>query len=319
MASQTADQSGQATEQTLAHYKRLAAAEPGLLIVEYSFVHLSGKSETQQLGIHSDSQIEGLSQLARTIQKSGALAGIQITHAGGKTERSLTDGSLMAPSEVIVPVKNRSLEQPNSMQEIEINLWKQAFAAAVDRAVLAGFDLVEFHAAHGYGLNQWLSGITNRRSDIYGCDQIGRTRLLVEIVESARRRHPQLLLSVRIPGQDFMDNGLKLSDSIQIAQTLEKSGVDIIHVSSGIGGWKRPDSRSGEGYLVADAEQIQAQVKHPVIGVGGIETGVFIDESLQTNRLALAAVGRAILKDPSGWREKNMNQNALSRSEGKES
>ena len=135
MASQTADDAGFVTEKTLAHYQRLSEAGPGLLLVEYTFVHTSGRSEDNQLGIQSDAHIEGLTRVAKLIQKSGALSGIQITHCGGKTERHLTGGSLMGPSAVAVPVKDRQLEVPNPMSADDIALWKSAFIEAASRAV----------------------------------------------------------------------------------------------------------------------------------------------------------------------------------------
>lgn len=193
------------------------------------------------------------------------------------------------------------------MTGAEIELWKQSFLDAIDRAVLAGFDLIELHSAHGYGLNQWLSPITNHREDEYGRNQMGRMKLALEIVCLVRARHPDLLISVRIPGQDFMEGGLSTTDMTMFARCLEKSGTNIIHVSSGIGGWRRPAIRIGEGYLVEEAATIQSVVTVPVIGVGGIETGAFIDNGLQRRRFALAAVGRAILKDPIGWRSRELD------------
>ncbi len=306
MASQTADQGGFVTQQALDHYERLAAAKAGLLIVEYTFVDLSGRSEENQLGIASDAHLDGLTTLAGLIKKSGSIAGIQLNHGGGKSERVLTGGPLMAPSAVPVPVKDRTLETPDPMTLEDIQLWRSAFVQAANRAVHAGFDLVEIHSAHGYGLNQWLSPIANRRNDEYGQTLQGRMTLLLEIVREIRVRHPALLISVRIPGQDFLEEGMSISDSIQLAQELERAGVDLIHVSSGIGGWRRPSPRIGEGYLVAEAAQIQAQVSVPVIGVGGIETGSFIDRGLQEGWFSLAAVGRAILKNPKDWSEKQL-------------
>lgn len=303
MASQTADENGFVTEKTRNHYKRLAEAKPGLLIVEYTFIDKSGCSEESQLGIQTDAHIPGLRELARAIRASGALAGIQMTHGGGKSERSLTGGVLMGPSAIAVPVKDRQLEIPEAMTWADLEAWRRAFILAADRAVKAGFDLVEFHSAHGYGLNQWLSPLTNQRTDAYGVNLAGRMRLLLEIVTAVRARHPQLLISVRMPGQDFIEGGLRVEDSIQVAQALEAVGVNLIHVSSGIGGWRRPKERVGEGYLVAEATRIQAAVKIPVIGVGGIESGRYIDESLQLNRFSLAAVGRAILRNPKQWGE----------------
>ncbi|MGZ3692064.1 MAG: NADH:flavin oxidoreductase, partial [Pseudobdellovibrio sp.] len=304
MASETADTAGFATESTLAHYQRLTQSQPGLLIVEYTYVHSTGRSEENQLGIQSHAHVSGLSQIARLIKNSGAVAGIQLSHGGGKSERNLTGGVLMGPSAIPVPVKDREMEIPDEMNYEQIELWKSAFIEAGARAVQAGFELVELHSAHGYGLNQWLSPITNKRRDAYGKNLAGRSRLLVEIVKALRLNHPRLLISVRIPGQDFSDNGLTTNDSVWLAQELEKAGVDMIHVSSGIGGWRRSPSRTGEGYLVTEASVIQAALSIPVIGVGGIQTGAYIDNGLNSHLFSLAAVGRAILHDPLAWYER---------------
>lgn len=298
MASETADEAGFVTEKTIEHYSRLKKAYVGLLMVEYSFVHVSGRSEANQLGINDDAQIPGLTKLAAAIKSSGAVAGIQITHSGGKSETQFTGGVLHSPSGVSVPVKDQVLETPDIMMDEDIRDWKRWFLEAAGRAVKAGFDLVELHAAHGYGLNQWLSPITNKTNYRLG--------FLLDIISTIRSKYPQLLLSVRIPGQDFIEGGLTTSDTIKIAKSLEAIGVDIINVSSGIGGWRRPRERNGEGYLVAEAAIIQKAVSIPVIGVGGIETKNYIDELISTNTVSLAAVGRAILKDPQQWREANL-------------
>lgn len=301
MASETSDENGYVTDKTIAHYSRLSEAGAGLIFVEYSFIHSSGRSEGNQLGINQDDQINGLGRISDQIHKSGALAGIQLTHSGGKTKSCFSGGVLHSPSGVIVPVKDRTLEKPNEMNFSDIQNWKEWFLKAADRAVKANFDLVELHAAHGYGLNQWLSPITNKRNDRYGGTLVNNSRLLLEIVQEIRSQHPNLLLSVRMPGQDFIEGGLAISDSILIAQMVQNAGVDIINISSGIGGWKRPRTRSGEGYLVEEAAIIQNQVSVPVIGVGGIKSGVVIDDLLRLKKVSLTAVGRAILKDPKAW------------------
>lgn len=306
MASATATESGFVTEATLVHYQNLTRARPGLLTVEYTYVHRSGRSEENQLGLITDAHIDGLTRIAAVIRSAGAAAGVQLTHAGGKSERRLTGGVLMGPSAIAVPAKDRVTEAADPMSCADISLWKDAFVAAADRAVVAGFDLVELHAAHGYGLNQWLSPLTNQRDDEYGGDLQGRTRLLLEIVRLIRGRHPQLLLSVRMPGQDFIPGGLSIADAVNIAKSLEAAGVDVLSVSSGLGGWRRPKLRTGEGYLVPDAAQIQAHVQIPVIGVGGIVSGAFIDQALQQKYFSLAAVGRALLKSPGAWAESQL-------------
>ncbi|MFL5813387.1 MAG: NADH:flavin oxidoreductase [Bdellovibrionia bacterium] len=311
MASETADAQGFVTDKTLSHYQRLSQSRAGLVMVEYTYVDVSGRSEEKQLGAHSEEHIHGLSALAQVIHQSGALVGIQLTHAGGKTTRDLTGGALMGPSPVAVPVKDRVLETMDPMSETDIELWKGWFKSAVVRAKKAGFDLVELHAAHGYGLNQWLSPLTNHRSDSYGGTLDRRARLLLEIVREVRAEHSDLLLAVRMPGQDFMEGGLRSSEAIWLAQSLERTGIDVIDVSSGIGGWRRPRNRTDEGYLVDEASAIQASVDTPVIGVGGIETGAYIDQSLSQGRFALAAVGRAILKDPGLWGDTHLAESVI--------
>jgi NADPH2 dehydrogenase len=208
---------------------------------------------------------------------------------------------MYSPSGISVPVKNKELENSVEMSLSDINNWKEWFIKAASRAAKANFDLIELHAAHGYGLNQWLSPITNKRNDEYGGNVVKNSRLLLEMVESIKKEFPQLLISVRIPGQDFLEEGLNTQDCISIAILLQNSGVDILNVSSGIGGWRRPGTRNGEGYLIEEAATIQNQVSVPVIGVGGIETGAYIDDLLKNKKVSLTAVGRAILKDPKTW------------------
>ncbi|MFZ4714474.1 MAG: NADH:flavin oxidoreductase [Bacteriovoracaceae bacterium] len=311
MASETATHLGFVTEQTLSHYQRLAESKAGLVMVEYTFVDKSGRSEEFQLGLNQDSQVEGLSKIAHIIHEKGSMAGIQLTHGGGKSNRDLTDGFLMTPSAIRVPVKEQTLDVGDEMSLEQIALWKKSFVEASKRAHKAGFDLIELHAAHGYGLNQWLSPITNKRTDEYGQDQKGRMKLLLEIISLIQESVPGLLLAVRMPGQDFLEGGLTLKDSLNLAQELEKRGVDIIDISSGIGGWRRPRDRSGEGYLTHEASFIQKNISLPVIGVGGIESGVFIDQALAKKNFSLAAVGRAILKNPKQWGELNLTTQEL--------
>ncbi len=301
MASQTADAQGRATAATVEHYARLARSGAGIVFVEYTFVHPSGRGEDNQLGADSESALPGLGRIAHAITRAGALAGLQLVHVGGKGTEALAGGALMSPSGVRVPVKGWEPDIPMEMSLSDIGLWVRWFTAAALRARAAGFDLVELHAAHGYGLNQWLSPLTNRRQDAYGGDISGRGRLLFDIVESVRTAAPGLLLAVRLPGQDHMEGGLSAAEMGTLVAALERRGVDLIDVSSGIGGWRRPEGRRGEGYLVDDASGLKRFTSLPVIGVGGIETGDFIDRILEEGRVDFAAVGRAILKDPGGW------------------
>lgn len=301
MASGTATEFGYVTDRTIAHYKALSQAQVGLIIVEYSYISPTGRSESNQLGIYSNEQIEGLAKLVTVIEASGAQAAIQLTHAGGKSETRFTGGELLGPSTVSVPVKDKMLEIPKEMSLNDIQNLKFDFVQAAIRAEKSGFKIIELHSAHGYGLNQWLSPITNKRMDRYGGTLENRCRLLFEIVAEIKQQRPNLLISVRLPGQDFYPDGLTTQECILIAQQLQVRGVSLINVSSGIGGWRRPESRAGEGYLIDEARDIQKSIDLPVIGVGGIKTKQYINMALAKGWISLAAVGRAILEDPEKW------------------
>jgi NADPH2 dehydrogenase len=300
MASQTADGSGIVTPATIAHYQKLSTSGAGIIFVEYSFVHQSGKAEPNQLGIASDAHKHAAAALASAVKSNGALAGFQIAHAGARTSSAITGSPLMSPSGVVVPTRNKDPEIPAAMSMEQILEWKKWFVDAALRAQGAGFDIVELHAAHGYGLGQWLSPLTNRRTDSYGSQD--RLRLVREIVCEIKQTAPDLLISIRIPGNDFLDNGLDESEMQSFAQELEKAGADILNVSSGIGGWNKPAAEIDEGFLVPQAAAIQSQVKIPVIGVGGIKSLDFVNRGIERNDFQFAAIGRAILHGQWNWK-----------------
>jgi NADPH2 dehydrogenase len=304
MASATANSDGFATAATLEHYRRLAESGAGIVFVEYSFVHVSGRSEPQQLAVDADDKIPGLREIAQVIQSAGALAGIQLVHAGGKSTTELVRGPLLGPSAIVVPAKDRIFEAPTAMTTMQIAHYQTWFVDGAQRAQKAGFDIIELHAAHGYGLNQWLSPLTNQRTDIYGGNTLSRARMLFEILRRIRTAcGPLQVVAVRLPGQEHASGGLTATDVTEIVQKLEIQGlVNLLDVSSGLGGWRRPEGRMGEGYLVSDAANLKRTTSLPVIGVGGIESGEFIDHALRQRWLDFAAVGRAILKDPRAWR-----------------
>jgi NADPH2 dehydrogenase len=300
MASQTADANGIVTQTTIAHYEKLSASAAGIIFVEYSFVHQSGKAEPNQLGIASTAHENAAFALADAVKSNGALAGFQIAHAGARTSSAITGSPLMSPSGVVVPTRNKDPETPIVLSKEQILEWKMWFVDAALRAHAAGFDIVELHAAHGYGLGQFLSPLTNRRTDSYGSQD--RLRLVREIVCEIKQAAPDLLISVRIPGNDFLDNGLDENTMRSFAKELETAGADILNVSSGIGGWNKPAAEIDEGFLVPQAAAIQSQVKIPVIGVGGIKSLDFVNRGIERNDFQFAAIGRAILHGQWNWK-----------------
>jgi NADPH2 dehydrogenase len=187
-------------------------------------------------------------------------------------------------------------------------IWRKQFIDAALRADKAGFDFVELHCAHGYGLNQVLSPVTNQRDDLYGGSLENRSRLVVEIIEAIKAKS-NIGMMVRIPGQDLYPEGLTQEDMVKVCKLFINAGLDLINVSSGIGGWNRPKDRRGEGFLVSESAFLkQADLGIPIIGVGGIESAEYLDQAVNNGWLDLAAVGRAILKDPLAFNQQILQQ-----------
>ena len=297
MASQTSTLDGKVTEKTVRHYANLAQSQAALVMVEYSFVAFSGRSEPNQLGVHDDDCINGIKDIAKVIHQTGAKAGLQLTHCGGKAQLDVCP-ELMGPSGITVPAYDRILPTPRIMSLNDISSFKKQFVDAARRVELAGFDFVELHCAHGYGLNQFLSRLTKQRDDQYGGSQRNRARLIVEIIEQIKQ-HTQLSIMVRVPGQDLYPEGLTQAQIVESCHYFIDAGVVVLDVSSGIGGWNRPKERRTEGFLVEEAAYLkQAHLQACIIGVGGIETAEYIDMAIANQWLDLAAVGRAILRGP---------------------
>jgi len=308
MASQTAGENGYVTDKTVEHYHMLAKSGAGLIFVEYTYTHKNGRGELNQLAIDQDGQVPGLKKLNEVIKQSGALSGLQMVHVGSKTTFNLIGEQPLAPSAIAVPVKNVNLETPRAVSVEEIGELVEQYFYAASRAYAAGFDVVELHAAHGYGLNQWLSPLTNQRLDEYGGSQKKRSRILYETVEKIKNKFPKKLLSVRLPAEDHHLGGLSFTDMSETVLGLEGLGVDILNVSSGIGGWRRLNGQREEGYLVPDATRVKEITSLPVIGVGGIKSGRYIDQELKQGNLDFAAVGRAVLDSPLVWKTRQMDK-----------
>lgn len=297
MASGTADAAGFVTDATIAHYKRIVGANHGLAFVEYTYVQDHGRSEPQQLGLTGDVHLAGLTRLATAIREAGALPGIQLTHAGAKTDAELAGQTPLGASAIAVPAHGGDAAPPQPMTGKQAAELAEAFVAAALRAEAAGFGAIEIHAAHGYFFNQWLSPLTNQRTDAHGGSLANRSRLLLGLMARLRAvLRPDTILAVRFAGQDRLPGGLTVADGIWLAEQLVARGADVLDVSSGLGGWRRGRDQRGEGYLVADAAALRAAVGVPVIGVGGVATLDYAREALA--EVDFLAVGRAILENP---------------------
>lgn len=297
---------GAVTNRLINFYVRRASAL-GLPIVEHSYVSLSGKIGPKQLGIDDDSLISGFEKLANGIHSVGAPAIVQISHAGGVTNKKVIGAQPVGPSE---------REKTRMLEVDEMYGIADEFALAADRAVEAGFDGVELHGAHGYLLNQFFSPLFNKRNDEFGGRLENRMRFPLLVVGKVRERLKSKLLLYRLGSDDLAPNGTRIEDSVRFAEKLEKLGVDIIDVSGGMCGSEPKQLRLVKGYFVPQASEIKKAVNVPVIGVGGIMEAQYADNLVSEGKVDLVGVGRAIWNDYR-WAEKALETVGLENNHGK--
>jgi len=278
------------------YHRVRAAAGCGLVIVEHAFVEARGRHSATQLGVHTDAAIPGLARLARAIRDEGALACLQLAHAGSQGNPAVLGMPGVAPSDVPHP-RAPELGVPEALSQEGIARVVQAFASAAGRARQAGFDAVEIHAAHGYLLSQFLSPLTNRRVDAYGGPVENRGRLHVEALRAVRAAvGPDLLVLMRLGGGDDLPGGLDLADTLALASALAPAGLDVLDVSGGLQG-SRPEG-APPGYFVRFAGPLRAVAGVPVIVTGGITEPRQADALVREGRADLIGVGRAMLANP---------------------
>lgn len=273
----------------MAHYISRAIGQVGLIIVEATAVNPQGRISDQDLGIWSDDHIEGFAKLTEQVKAQGSKIGIQLAHAGRKAE---LEGDIYAPS--AIPFDEQS-KTPAEMTTEQIKETIQEFKQAATRAKEAGFDIIELHAAHGYLMHEFLSPLSNHRTDEYGGSHENRYRFLGETIEAVKEVWDGPLF-VRISASDYTDKGLDIADHIGFAKWMKEQGVDLIDCSSGA--LVQADINVFPGYQVSFAEKIREQAEIATGAVGLITTGTMAEEILQNNRADLIFVARELLRDP---------------------
>lgn len=289
---------GSVTERLIDYYEERARGGAALVIVEYSYTDdKASKSMFTQLGVHHDGLLPGLSDLAEAIQAQGALAGLQICHAG--RQRFLGTYPMVAPSRI--PWKSISII-PTELTVEEIQEIEDSFAEAAARAKKAGFDIVEIHGGHGYLITEFLSPYTNRRNDLYGGSLENRARFAIEVATKVRKAVGKSYpLSFRISGDEYVDGGFRLEEAKDVAVELERAGIDVIHVSGGI--HETDEKQIVPMYLPLCynthlAEGIKKVVKIPVIASGSITSPDLAEEIIATGKADLVSLARPLLADP---------------------
>lgn len=291
------------------HHGRLALSGLGGALFEATAVLPEGRITPGCLGLWSDAHAEALRVLVASYHDEGTMVGIQLAHAGRKASAATPfDGARPLPADdarAWVSVAPSAIafgpdwQVPHELDEAEIRAIIAAFAAAGRRAMAAGFDFVEIHAAHGYLINSFCSPISNQRADDWGGAH--RHRFATEIARALRAALPDTMpIFCRISQEDGVDGGITLADSVALAAALHAEGVDVIDCSSGgisgpSGGGSAPPAA---GYLVPGAARIRSEAGVATMAVGLIMDGALANRIIADGQADLVAVGRELLADP---------------------
>jgi 2,4-dienoyl-CoA reductase-like NADH-dependent reductase (Old Yellow Enzyme family) len=299
---------GLPTDWHLVHLGARATGGAGAVIVEATAVTPEGRISPSDSGIWSDAHAAAFRPITAFLSEHGAVPGIQIAHAGRKASNAAPwlGGAALGPDEGgWQPVGPSAVafdagwHVPRELTEAEIDATVEAFAAAAQRALGAGFRLLELHAAHGYLLHEFLSPLSNLRSDGYGGDFAGRTRLTLEVVEAVRAAWPEELpLSVRLSATDWVDGGWSIEDSVALAKLLVPLGVDLVDCSSG-GLSPAQQIALGPNYQVPFAAAIRRDAGIATAAVGLITEPLQAESILQAGEADVVLLGRESLRDPS--------------------
>jgi len=283
-----AQEDGLANDWHFNHYESRAIGQVGLITVEATAVTQEGRTTKRDLGIWDDAQINGLKDIVHRIQKHGSKAAIQLSHAGRK---AATD-RVVAPSPITFD--DHSIT-PTQLTKEEIDEIIVAFKQAAIRAKECGFDCIQLHGAHGYLIHQFLSPLSNQRTDEYGEGLEGRFLFLRKIILAVREVWDGLL-NVRVSATDYVEGGLTIEHHVQLAKWMKELDVDYIDVSAG--GLVNVEIDVYPNYQVPYAREIKMNASLPTSTVGLITTGTQAEEILQNDDADLISIGRCLLRNP---------------------
>lgn len=299
---------GFANDWHLVHLGSRAVGGAALVIAEATAVQAEGRITSGDLGIWKDEHIHNLRHITDFIKSQAAVPGIQLAHAGRKasTELPWDGGVAIAPDQpngwqVVAPSPIPFREGdpvPHELTRAEIQALVQAFGAATRRALAAGFEVVEIHGAHGYLINEFLSPVSNRRTDEYGGSFENRIRFVIEVIQAVRSEWPSNLpVFLRISATDWVADGWIIEDSIELARRVGPLGVDLIDASSG-GNVAHAKIHVGPGYQVPFAERIRTETGILTGAVGMITEPEQADEIVRNGQADLVLIAREFLRDP---------------------
>lgn len=293
----------------LVHLGSRAVGGAGLVITEATAVSPEARISPQDVGLWKDEHVEGLRRITTFLHAHGSAAGVQLAHAGRKASTYRpweADGDAEVPADeggwtTVAPGTEPfapGYPTPVALDAAGLAKVVDDFRAATHRAIDAGFDLVEVHAAHGYLLHEFLSPLSNRRTDEYGGSAGNRRRLLLEVVDAVREVWGEdRPLIVRVSGTDWTTGGLTIEDTVETARALRERGVDLVDVSSG-GNVAAAAIPVGAGYQTALAAAVRRDAAIPTGAVGLITAPEQADSIVRTGQADLVLLARELLRHP---------------------
>jgi len=298
-----ADANGMVTPRLTDYLASLAHGDVGLIISGYAYVRPDGKQLPGQLGICSDSALPGLTQLAEAVHTAGGKLCVQLVHAGGQTTSKAIGQSPVAPSAIQVPQYS---EVPEELSSAAIADIISCFATAAAICKVAGCDAVQLHGGHGYLISQFLSPLTNQRTDGYGGDLTGRSRFLLEVYRAVRTAvGNDFPVLIKLNAADNLAGGFDIAEAVVVSRMLDDEGIDAIEVTSGTpaSGAQSPvrtgiSSREEEGYNLPLAVRIKNAVSCPVGVVGGFRSFELIDGIIRREEVDFVAMSRPFVREP---------------------
>ena len=307
MCQYSADE-GLATDWHMIHLGHLALSGAGLLTIEATAVNPEGRISPGDLGLWSDAHTNALAPVIKAIRKYAPIkVAVQLAHAGRKASCAVPwEGGLniaigeggwqtVAPS--ATPYSGTDTV-PVALDDAQLAQIKDDFVAAALRAVTLGLDAIELHGAHGYLLHQFLSPLSNQRTDGYGGALENRIKYPLEIFKAVRAAVPkEMAVGMRISASDWVDGGWDIEQSVVFARALDEAGCDFIHVSSG-GLSPRQKIPNEPNYQIGFAERIKKEASMPTIGVGLITEPGQAERILETGQADMVALARGMLFDP---------------------
>ena len=305
---QYSSEDGSASDWHLVHLGSRAVGGAGLVIAEATAVSPEGRITPGDAGIWADKHIEPLARITRFVKQHGAVAGIQLAHAGRKASAAvpwkggahLADSAggwrPVAPS--AVAFGGELTKVPHALSAPEISQVQADFVAAAKRSLAAGYEWMELHSAHGYLSHEFLSPLSNQRTDTYGGSFENRIRFLLETTRAVRAVWPERLpYSIRLSCSDWVDGGWDLEQSVELSRRLKAEGVDLIDCSSG-GAVGTAKISVGPGFQVPFAEKIRREAGVATAAVGMITEARQADAIIRSGQADLVLLAREELRDP---------------------